>query len=144
MKISQIRDWLGLYFLSITVSLGGYLILCSETIALPISKSEAMDCLEIIIPVLIGQLTLMFKWYGIDQKTVDKKANIPSWVVKGPPIMVSFLLLCSIVILIVGNLDEGKSWVISPDTFKRLITFCVSVLTGTSVFIVARFFKIDT
>jgi hypothetical protein len=88
MKKSEIQNWLGLYFLLITGILGGYLLLLKETPFLPIRKAEAITSFEILIPVLIGQLTIIFKWYGKDRNQKDIFVKIPKWVVKAPPILV--------------------------------------------------------
>lgn len=143
MKISEIRNWLGLYFLIITGILGAYILLCSETPLLPISKAEATSSFEIIIPVLVAQITAIFKWYSVERKVEDVVVEIPTWVIKGPPIMVTIILLLSITNLVVGNLGEGKTWAISPDSFKGVITFCVTLLNATSIFIIMRFFKAE-
>jgi hypothetical protein len=143
MKLSQIRNWLGIYFLLITGILGGYILLFKETTMLPISHSDGLSAFQIIIPVLVGQLTLIFKWYGAERAENDEIVNIPVWVIKVPPLMVSVLLILSISILVFGNLGDGKSWAISPDSFKTIVTFCVTILNATSVFIVLRFFKVN-
>ena len=143
MKLSQIRNWLGIYFLLITGILGGYILLFKETTMLPISHSEAINSFQIILPVLVGQLTIIFKWYGADRPEEDVIVNIPIWVIKAPPVMVSALLILSIAILIIGNLGAGETWAISPDSFKAIVTFCVTILNTTSVFIILRFFKIN-
>jgi hypothetical protein len=143
MKVKQIRNWLGLYFLLFTVILGGYILLFKETWLLPIPDTAGIDSFEIIIPVLVGQLTIIFKWYSIERKTEDVFIDIPRWVVMGPPILISLLIIGSIVNLIIGNSDGQNQSVISANTFKGIVTFCVSVLNATTMFIVGRFFKID-
>jgi len=143
MTIKQIRNWLGLYFLLITSVLGGYILMFKETSLLPISKSEGIDAFEIIIPVLVGQLTIIFKWFGIGQTEQDKIVDIPVWVVKGPPIIVAILLIGAVVNLVVGNSDGTHAKVISPDSFKAIVTFSVTLLNATTLFIIARFFKIE-
>lgn len=142
MRISEIRNWLGLYFLLITGVLGGYLLLLHDSPLLPLTESEAMSSFQIVIPVLIGQLTVIFKWYGTEAvATEDVVVNLPTWVVKGPPLLVSALLVLGIGALVLGSWGEGHNWAPSPGNFKSLITFCVSLLNASTIFILARFFK---
>jgi hypothetical protein len=44
--------------------------------------------------------------------------------------------------LILGTLWEAKNWAPSPETFKAVVTFCMSVLNATTVFIISRFFEV--
>ena len=143
MKVKHIRNWLGIYFLAFTSILGGYILIFTDSILLPIPPEAGIDSFEIIIPVLVGQLTIIFKWFGIEKKQENIKVDIPVWVVKGPPIIISVLIICALLSVIIGNLRGAKVGAISASTFKSIVTFCVTILNATTLFIVGRFFKLD-
>ena len=141
MPASSVRNWLGIYFLLVTGILGSYLLLFRETKLLPISKQEAIDSFEIIIPVFIGQLNLIFKWFSGNDPSAPDEAPIPvpKWVVIGPPVMVVSILAFSIVALIVSNSGD-QAW-IDPSSFKGVVTLCVSILNATTIYVVIRYFE---
>lgn len=142
MKTKDVRNWLGIYFLLITGILGGYLLLFGETVLLPMTKQEAMDVFQIVIPVFIGQLTIIFRWFaGFNTADDDEVINIPPWVVQGPPLLVIGILIVALVSMIVGNFYSSQQWTTSPGQFKVIITFCVSILNATTIFIVGGYFK---
>jgi hypothetical protein len=145
MREREVRNWLGIYFLFVTILLGGYIILFAETKLLPMSKAEAMNAFKIIIPVFVGQLAIIFQWFSRhDAASSEAILSIPPWVVKAPLILVACLLIAGIVIMIIGNSGSQTTqpaWSPSPERFKDLVTFAVTVLNATSVYIVMRFFK---
>lgn len=137
----DVRNWLGIYFLVVTTASGGYILLFADTRLLPgLTRPNATSIFEIIIPVLIGQLTVIFRWYG-NQTSVNSNApiDLPTWVVKAPPLLVSLLLAVSVLMLIVGN-NREHPWGPSAESFAAIVTFCVSILNATTIFIVSRFF----
>jgi hypothetical protein len=142
MKASEVRTWLGVYFLMLTLVLGGYILLLSESSLLPITKQEGVDAFEIIVPVLLGQLAVIFQWFAnppaIDK---DKTIKIASWIVKGPPVGIALLLLITIVTMAVANSGEGVSWAPAGNDFKAIVTFSVSVLNATTFIVVSRYFQ---
>jgi uncharacterized membrane-anchored protein len=141
MKNAELRDWLGKYFLMITGVLGAYVLLLGETALLPVTKEDALDVFQIIVPVLVGQLTLIFRWFGENvQAPSEEIAFVPPWVVKGPPLMVAGILTLSIGAMVVGNFVEA-TWTVSPQQFKALVTFCVTILNATTVYIVTSYFR---
>ncbi len=139
MKTSELRSWLGKYYLFTTAGLGGYLLLLPESIFLPISKSVADDALNVVIPVFLAQLTLVFRWYGSVTQEDDTIVDIPTWTVKGPPLVVLGLLGVTMLLTVIGNLLDG-GWTPSPQAFKRIVTFCVSIINATTVYLVASYF----
>ena len=141
MKAKDVRNWLGIYFLLITGIFGAYLLLFRESPVLPISKAEAVDAFEILIPVLLAQVTMIFRWFSADNNAAEKLVDIPRWIVIGPPVMVLGILLSAVVALIAGNMGEGKDWAPSPDAFKGVVTFAVSILNASTVFVVSKYFK---
>lgn len=144
MKASDIRNWLGIYFLLTTTLLGTYIILFGETKLLPISKKDSMDAFQIIIPVFVAQLTTVFTWFSApSSSTKDEVVSIPPWVVKAPPIIVIMIIVLSIISMVISANDEtGSNW-IDASTFKTIVTFCVTILNATSVLVVIRFFARD-
>jgi len=142
MKTKDVRNWLGIYFLLITGILGAYFLLFGETILLPIAKQEATDVFQIVIPVFIGQLTIIFRWFaGFTKVTDDEVIDLPSWVIKGPPLLVIGILVVAMVSMILGNLYSSEQWTTSPGQLKGIVTFCVSILNATTIFIVGGYFK---
>ncbi len=58
MTTTEVRNWLGIFFLGMTSALGAYIILFQETRALPIFSKDASSAFQIIIPTFIAQLTI--------------------------------------------------------------------------------------
>ena len=136
MSANTIRNLLGVFFLGTTTVRGAYIILCQDTAALPISKRDATSAFQIIIPSLIAQVTIVFRWISNPPANVPDKVAIPAWAVVLPPLLV-IAILVGTVILIVTDKGEHHD---AGATFKNIVTFCESLLTATSVFIVARVF----
>ena len=136
------RRWLAIYFLLVTSITGGYLLLFAESWLLPISREDATAAFEIVIPVLIGQLTVMFQWIGqLDGSSESaRRSPIPPWAIKLPPAIVATLLAVSVLVLVLGNLRQDIQVGLSPDQFKAIITFAVAMLNGTTIFLVAKLF----
>ena len=142
MKVSAIRNWLGIYFLVTTVCLGAYILVFGETRLLPISKKDSADAFQIIIPVLVSQLTSVFTWFTGDaaQRESDRVVTIPAWVIKAPPLLVLAVIIMAIVSMILQERPGSKDAWIDASTFKAVVTFCVTILNATAVLVVIRFF----
>jgi hypothetical protein len=136
MKISTIRNLLGIFFLGITAFIGAYIILFQETVALPVSKKDAMSAFQILIPTLAAQLTIVFRWIASPPKNLEESIAIPRWAVVGPPICVILILISTLVLLI---FDSGNS-IDGGAIFKNSVTFCVTILSSTTIYIVVRVF----
>jgi hypothetical protein len=93
--------------------------------------------------VFLGQLTVMFQWiagnFGIDN---DQRIVIPKWAIQVPPAMAIGLFLVASITIIIGNANGGHAWAISPDVFKNVVTFSVSLLNASTVFLVTRLFPL--
>lgn len=140
MNTEKVQKWLGLYFLIGSAVIGAYTLVFAETFLLPISRGDSIDVFQIITPVFIAQVTIIFQWYGRGQ-TPDVSQNIiPSWVVIYPPILSIFVFCLGVIALIIGQNDGGKSWAPSPEQFKMNVTFCVTLLNASTIFVVARYF----
>jgi len=85
---------------------------------------------------------VIFRFFGTNQ-TIDNEAivPIPSWVVKWPPLLLIGLIVVTIIVMAVGNLGPGQTWSPLQDQFKLIVTFYVTVLNATSIFVVSRFFE---
>ena len=141
MKVSDARRWLAIYFLLITAVTGGYLLIFGDrTFLLPMSRESATSCFQILIPVLIGQITIIFRWISHLTEPEDKEAQspIPEWAIKLPPILVVLLIAGALIGLVAGN---GKQWGLAPEGFKSLLTFAVSLLNASTVFLVSKLFE---
>jgi hypothetical protein len=136
----EVRDWIGKYFLFTLAALGGYIYIFSETVFLPISRSEALAAGETIIPVFLGQLTIMYRWF-FSTTPIDTVGNteIPSWLIKGPPVVSVILIIASIVSMIVGS-NQQAHWTPDPETFRRIVVFVVSLLNVTTLIVISRYF----
>jgi len=142
MKQTDIRNWLGIYFLTLTASVGAYILIFQETKLLPIAKSDGVSSFQIIVPVLVGQLTVIYRWIGGARQLQEneQEIDIPTWAVKGPPLAVIGIMAASIASLVVGNYSAGGGWMDS-DSFKAALTFCVAILNATSVLLVMKLFS---
>jgi len=134
MSGDRVRNWLGIYVLVITVALGAYIILFQQTQLLPVSSADASSAFKIIIPTLLAQVTIVFKWFSSPTRS-SRLLRIPGWVVKGPPIATTLVLLVTITYLIC---DQGRSD--GGEIFKNAVTFCISVLSASTMFIIPTVF----
>jgi hypothetical protein len=140
MKPSEIRNWLGLYFLLTTTVLGAYILIFGETAALPISKKDSTDAFQIIIPVFVAQLTTVFTWFTQNQSASDDSpTNIQPWMVKAPPLLVVFTLAAAIAAMLMAEHGNSPTDWMDASKFKGVVTFCVTILNATTVLIVTRF-----
>jgi hypothetical protein len=143
MTYDEARRWLGLYFLIFTAALGGYVLIFPESPMLPIGREDANASFQIVVPVLIGQLVTAFKWLSRANSPEDKRiAPIPRWAIVTPPIIVVSLVLLAIVGMVVRN-PEPNGWGVPPGTFKAVLTFAISILNASTVFLVSRLFPSD-
>jgi hypothetical protein len=136
MSLTSIRNWLGMFFLGATTALGAYIILFQETKALPISAKDALSAFQIIIPTLVGQLTLAFRWLSNPPRNAEESIDLPRWAVIGPPSAVLLIMVATIVLI---DWDGGNS-LDGGAMFKNAVTFCVTLLSSTTVFVMARVF----
>jgi hypothetical protein len=142
MTIGEARRWLAIYFLLATAVIGSFLLFFSGTSILLIEKKDGADAFQIIIPVLVGQLTVVFQWLAnADRNSVSEKESspIPDWSVWLPPTLSLAIIAAGAISLKVANAPAVNSSV-SPETFKNAITFSVTLLNASTVFLVARLF----
>lgn len=142
MRIADARKWLAIYFLLTTVITGSFLLLFSGSVVLPLTEEDASACFQILIPVLVGQVTVIFQWIALanaNPQDPDETTPIPAWAIKLPPVLALGIVVLATVALAVANAPD-INWNVSPVTFKNAITFAVTVLNASTVFLVARLF----
>jgi hypothetical protein len=137
MQTNSIRNFLGIFYLGVTALLGAYILLFQETRFLPIARDDASSSFQIIIPTFIAQLTIIFKWFANPPQSAGEEINLPKWVVIAPPILTLIILLSSISLIVI---DNGTS-LRGGEIFKNIVTFSVSILGATTIFIIARVFQ---
>jgi hypothetical protein len=135
-----VRDWLGLYVLVLTGIVGTYLLVAPDPI-LPLDSEEKTASFEIIIPFLLAQVTAVFRYFTHTRPS-EQPIPIPTWVVKAPPIIASMSLMVGFLIMGFGGVLKA-SWVLSPGQFKGLLTFVVSLLSASSLFVITRYFEVE-
>jgi hypothetical protein len=137
MSLTSVRNWLGVFFLGTTAALGAYIIIFQETRALPIASRDATSAFQIIIPTLVAQLTLAFRWIANPPTNMDDSIELPKWAVVGPPAAVLLIMVVTVILIVVdaGNSLQGGT------IFKNAVTFCVTLLGSTTVFLMTRVFS---
>ena len=141
MKKSQLGKWLFLYYLSISSFFGFVLLIFGKTV---LHVDDPVGIFSILIPTLIGQVAIISKWY-VDRandkdEELDTEVKIPNFIVKAPLIIAGFLLLLSSILKIVGfHLDAD--WTPDDSQFKGVVTFTMSLLNATSIYLVSVFFS---
>jgi hypothetical protein len=142
MKIVEARRWLAIYFLLTAAITGSYLLIFSGTFLLPLSPDDATASFQILIPVLAGQITVIFQWIALANNTPEENdlpSPIPGWAIKLPPTLAILIVMLAAVALVVSN-RPGVSSSMSPMTFKNAVTFSVTILNSATIFLVARLF----
>lgn len=140
MKSSEIRSWLGLYVLIFTAVVGGYFFV-APSIMVPLEMPDKIASTEILLPFLLGQMAVVFRFYSSSSGHKDRRVNIPVWVVKAPPILVSIVLLSELVLMAIGGLTRRADLIPYPESFKAFLTFCVAFLNASTVFVITRYFE---
>src|SRR5258707_2562268 len=137
MTTKEVRNWLGIYVLGLTAFLGGYAFIAPDYL-LPIESNDRLAAFEIILPVLIAQVTAVFRfdWSG-SSTTKSTRLNMPAWTVKLPPILVTILLTIELSLFAFAGLTRSAPP--SAEALKGLITFCVTLLNATTVYVVGRY-----
>jgi hypothetical protein len=140
MTYDQTRRWLALYFLLVSSFLAAYILIGAESPLLPISRENASAGVEIIIPVLIGQVTIVFQWIANIERNDPRPCPIPAWAIVAPPTILLVVILAAIVVMITGNHFSGGGWGLSGEAFNSVLALVVSILNASTVFLVARLF----
>lgn len=134
----EARNAIGTFYLGVSAVIGAYIIIFAETRALPISADDANGAFKIIIPTFLAQLTLIFKWFAGSSVDSQSELRLPRWVVYGPLFCVMIILVTTIVVIVVDGGDELKAGLI----FQNAVTFAVSIVGATTVFISMTLFQV--
>jgi hypothetical protein len=142
MSLGDARTWLGLYFLLSTVITGRFLLLFSGSAVLPLTQEDASASFQILIPVLVGQVTVIFQWiatanHSLQDDTVP--CPVPNWAIRLPPLLASSVVVVAALVLAISN-SAASNWQASPETFKNAVTFSVTVLNASTIFLVTKLF----
>lgn len=137
MSPASIRNWIGIYLLVLTGSLAGVLLLAGNM--MPLEESDITASFEIMIPFLLGELAVVFRFY-VHPRSRASQISIPAWVVKGPPIIVTVLLVVGFGVELGGGLTQSRI-APSPERFKALLTFCVALLNVTTIYVMTKYFE---
>jgi hypothetical protein len=140
MDSSSVRNWLGLYVLILTGGVGAYFFVAPPRV-MPLEMPDRVAAAEILIPFLLGQMAAVFRFYTGPGARKIRRVDIPVWVVKGPPILVSIILLLEFTLMVIGGLTRDASLIPSAEAFKAALTFCVAFLNATTVFVISRYFE---
>ena|SRR5260370_33389292 len=142
MTLGDARRWLALYFLLTTVVVGLYLLLFAKSIVLPMTREDASACFQIVIPVLVGQIAIIFQWIAIANAADPEQKQpcpVPSWAIRLPPLLVVCIIVIAAAALIISNAPNSQLSM-GPESFKNAITFGVSVLNASTILLVPRLF----
>lgn len=140
MKPSQVRTWLGLYVLILTTAVGAWILLAGGSPLLPLEKHDVTSSFEIIVPFLLAQVAVVFRYYGGPAPKEHTRRRLPAFIVKGPPLMVTGLLVLLAGLMAHGGVT-GSKFTPSPEVFKGTLTFAVAILNATSVYLVTAYFE---
>jgi hypothetical protein len=137
---TAIRNWLGLYVLILVACLAGYCFLAPDWL-LPLENSDRTSVFEIILPLLIAQLSAVYRFYAHESKGDGAVGDsVPTWAIKAPLIVVSVLLGVELLLFAVAGIRRQTPP--SPETFKGLVTFCTALLNASTVLMIGRYFSV--
>ena len=139
MSPTEVRNWIGVYTLLLASMAGAYLLLARPPL-LPLDSESISSGFQILIPVLLAQVVTAWRFFAATTADNDDKVPIAPFIVKLPPIVVTALLLLLFLLLGIGGMT-GASWTPTGEQFKGTLTFAVSILNATTVFVVSRFFQ---
>jgi len=141
MTAKEVRNWLGIYFLLATTIVGTFILLAGGSPLLPIEKPDKSSAFQIIVPVFMAQLALIFRFFATGEQTPNEKlVSMPAWVIKGPPLVIVAIFAVTVLVMAVGN-AQAALWTPSGEEFKGVVTFCVSLLNATTVLLVGSYFR---
>jgi hypothetical protein len=140
MSAQDIRTWLGTYVLVLTAVLGAYLQLAGGSWLLPLENEDVTSSFEIVIPFLLTQVVIVYKFYTTDRTSNRAIPGMPGFLVKAPFALVTGILIITFATMAVGG-RTGSRHTPSAAQFKGIVTFVVALLNASSVFVVARYFE---
>jgi hypothetical protein len=141
-NLKQARKWLGLYFLLTISATGAVILLFGGGDLVPLEEKDVTDSFQVVIPVLLGQLTVIFQWLARQNATErgDRACPVPSWAIRTPPIVGAGIMATAVVMLFVSN-QPNMTWIrFGPERFQATLTFVVALLNASTVLLVAKLF----
>jgi hypothetical protein len=142
MTVRMARHWLGIYFLVVTVFVGLFLLVFSGSSILPLTGDEAKSNFQVLVPVLAGQLAIVFRWWSnadVDGNQDDQPSPIPTWAIVLPPIL-ALLVFVSGVVALENSTGANARLNLGPSGFQGVVTFTVTILNATTVLLISRLF----
>jgi hypothetical protein len=129
-----------LYFLLAAGFVGAFLLLFRQTSVLPLEADEANAAFQIIIPVFVAQVVVIFQWLAkTDDAAEDQPSPFPNWAIVLPPVLTLAIFIVAVVALAVSN-GPGAAMQVSPDAFQSAVTLSVTILNASTVLLVTRLF----
>jgi hypothetical protein len=128
-----VKVLLGLFFLGTAVALAAYINLWQGSWYLPITEQDATSAFQIIIPMLVGQVAVVWR-ASMAEKRTGQRHVVAAWLVVAPPLVVLVALAVTIARIVS---DQGAT-MNSGAAFNKMVTLCVTILTVTSVVILAK------
>lgn len=139
MPAEQVRNWLGMYVLCLTAAIAAWLLLSPQR-WLPIEPADRIASGEIVLPFLLGQISAVFRYYSNDSSRETITLQIPPWVVKVPPIVVTLLVIGQAAQMLASG--YGVSDGATVEQLRAVLTFSVALLNASTVFVLARYFEL--
>lgn len=144
MSAPKARLWLTAFLSLATLVFGPFAIIVSSRPLhwWPMDPSDARAAFEPIIPVLMGQIALAYRWYARSGR-LDQQSDVrlPSLVVAGPPLAFTALMVALILVMMYYRPTASGSTVIDAATFKYLVIFLVGFLNATTFAITMAYFE---
>lgn len=146
MTLNDARKWLALYFLITTVSTAGIILLFGGGDLVPLEESDVTNSFEIVVPVLLGQVTVIFQWLA--RQDIAEAENVscplPPWAIRTPPLLAIGVMVLAVVMLFLSNRPE-TTWIrFGPERFQATLTFVVALLNASTILLVSRLFPSET
>ena len=142
MKKRTVANWLFYYYLTGTVVMGLVLIIFGSG-EISLQLDDSLGVFAIIIPVFIGQLTIIYQWYTNQavngDSNMDQNLSISPSLVKIPALVVFGIFLLAITLRAYGIKNDIK--IMGDPQFKQMVTFAMSILNATTVYLVAMFYR---
>ncbi|MFL5354071.1 hypothetical protein [Archangium sp.] len=142
MKLAEAQKWLGLYFLMTTGITGAVILLFGGGTIVPMEEKDVSNSFQIIIPVLLGQLTVIFQWLARQEAVAsnDAECPVPAWAIRTPPVLGATIMCAAVVLLFVSN-RPGMTWIrFGPNRFQTTLTFVTGLLNASTILLVTRLF----
>lgn len=139
MTADEIRKWLGAYVLILVVILGAYLFLAGGSWLLPLEAEDVTSTCQIIIPFLLAQVVTVYRFFTQDRPPRDV-GGMPRFFVKAPLLLATGVMGVAMLAIAVGGYT-GAEWTPSGGQFKKVVTFVVSLLNASTVFVITRYFE---